>query len=353
MQKQTPEGQGRLVEKVIQQGICVQCGACVGLCPYFQFFDGRVVVTDPCNSETWRCLQVCPRADYQDTAPGGDATESAEIAGVGDFQSVCIARAADNEIRRPAQYGGVVTGLLLFAIQEGYIKAAVLTDAGNDLSPGGTLARDRSAVLQCAGSRYSAAGGLSALNKALKNGEDQLAVVGLPCQMEALDRMTRMQPDGQERSRRIELKIGLFCTWAVDHRALRKFLQDQGISGNIKKFDIPPPPAEIFQVFIDEERLDFPLADIRPYVQQGCSLCDDMTALRADIAVGTVEGREGWNTVLVRTDSGAELFKAAVEAGRIETEQLADENFNHLQAAAGNKQERARQARKEMNRGGA
>ena len=64
---QNPEGQERLIADVINQGICVRCGACVGLCPYFDYFDGKVVVTDPCHADTFRCLQICPRAGYEGT----------------------------------------------------------------------------------------------------------------------------------------------------------------------------------------------------------------------------------------------------------------------------------------------
>lgn len=337
------KGQTLLVEKVINQGICVGCGACVGLCPYFQYFDGKVVMTDQCNADTWRCLQLCPKADYEETSPELERTNAGQ-GEIGPHQDVIMARARDKGIREKAQYGGVVSSLLIYFLEKGYIKSAVLTDSGNRLSPAGILAMNRSDVLKCAGSRYSASGGLSALNKAIKAGEDRLCMVGLPCQMEALARMRLMKPDGEEMDSRIVLKIGLFCTWAVDYRGLEAFLKTKDMEGAVKKFDIPPPPAEIFQVMTEKGQKNFPLSDIRHLIQKGCTLCQDMTAEMADISVGTVEGNNEWNTVVIRTDRGAELFNAAVKEGWLETNNLPVENLDHLKEASLNKRERGKKA---------
>lgn len=336
------EGQYSLIEKVIKQGICVRCGACVGLCPYFDYFDGKVVVMDQCNADTWRCLQLCPRAGYEETELDVDRSESTENAEIGAYNKIIIARSTDNEIAKRSQYGGVVSALLIYALEKGHIKSAVLTDKGNHLSPIGKPAKNRADVLNCAGSRYSGAGSLSAVNTAISAGENKLGVVGLPCQMEALARMRHMKPDGEERYARISLKIGLFCTWAIDYRQLEVFLKRQGIEEPVKKYDIPPPPAEKFKVLTEKGWRDFLLDDIRPLVQKGCALCQDMTAEWADISVGAMEGRDGWNTVVVRTDVGLEIVNTAIKQGWLETDLLPEENFEHLKEASFNKRKRAK-----------
>jgi len=341
-----PEGQRRLIEKVIDQGICVRCGACVGLCPYFQFFDGKVVVMDQCRSDTSRCLQVCPKADYEATSLYSEGPDTGENEGIGPFKKILIARASNKEIRNPAQYGGVVSALVIYSLEHGYIDAAVLTDTGNRFSPAGRIVRTRAEVLACAGSRYTASGSLSALNTAIEADMAGLGVVGLPCQMEAMERLKLMKPDGQDRHRRIRLKIGLFCTWAIDYRRLEAFLIQEGINETPKKYDIPPPPSEKFQVMTEDGWRDFPLSDIRPLVQKGCELCQDMTAEWADISIGTVEGREGWSTLVIRTDMGSELINAAIRDGWLEAGVLPDESLEHLKQAASNKRERGRKAAK-------
>ena len=342
---QLSEGQCRLVDQVINRGLCVGCGACVGLCPYLDYFDGRVVVMDQCSADTWRCLQICPRADYDGSSPGEIIPDTPLMGAVGVYKRIIIARATDEKIRAKAQYGGVISALLIHSLEKGRLKSAIVTDRGDDkLSPKGVLVRKKLEVLECAGSRYSASGGLSALNRAIKKGEDRLGVVGLPCQMEALTRMGLMKPDGAERISSVVLRIGLFCTWALDHRKLQAFLHGEKINGYIKKFDIPPPPSEVFRIWDEKGRRDFLLSDIRPLVQKGCSLCPDMTAEYADLSVGTVEGNEGWNTVIIRTDVGSMVIDEAVEEGLLETDLLARENLEHLRTAALNKKNRAKKA---------
>ena len=347
------KGQCELVNKVIRQGICVKCGACVNLCPYFDYFDGRIVVTDECHADTWRCLQLCPRADYEETSLNKKGAAEGDGSEIGPFKEIFIARAKDEEIRGKAQYGGFVSSFLIYALEECLIGATILTDKGNEISPSGVIAKDREDILKCAGSRYTGAAGLAAFNRAIKEDGEKLAVVGLPCQMEALARMRRMNPDGEERDSRVSLKIGLFCTWALDYRKLQNYLKTASIDGSILKYDIPPPPAQIFQIQTEQGWQAFPLNDIRPYIQEGCNLCQDMTAEWADISVGTVEGIEGWNTVVVRSERGSQLLSGFREAGHLEMRELPEENLAHLKEASRNKRKRGNLAQKERRRKGA
>jgi coenzyme F420 hydrogenase subunit beta len=66
-----------------------------------------------------------------------------------------------------------------------------------------------------------------------------------------------------------------------------------------------------------------------------------MTAELADVSVGAAEGVEGWNTLIVRSDRGADLVDAARAAGIIEVDAPPDENLNHLKGASLGKRRRA------------
>jgi len=343
------EGQCQLIDKVISRGICVKCGACVGICPYFDYFDGKIVVLDRCTSDTWRCLQICPRSDYDNTSLRR-IREQDQASGIGPYQKIFMARSTKEEIIEKAQYGGVVSTLLIYAVEKGLIESAIITDKGNGISSAGSLAKNRSDILKCAGSRYNAAGGLSALNRAIKENEKKLAVVGLPCQMEALARMSLMEPDGKERVNHVSLKIGLFCTWALDYRQLTEYLKNSGIEKPVKRYDIPPPPSQIFLAITEQGLREFPLEEIRPFIQKGCSLCGDMTAEHADISVGSVEGLEGWNTVVVRNKKAGDIMQAAIDDQFIEIDQLPEENLEHLKEASLNKREKSKIAAEEMKR---
>ncbi len=344
MQSTTPKGQKTLIEEVLEQGICVKCGACVGLCPYFSYLDGQVVVVDACKAETWRCLQVCPRADFEGTSLQSEQGDTPGDRKLGPYSEIRAARAKDTRTRAGGQYGGIVSALLMSALENGHIRSAIVTDSGEARSPSGRLIRSASEILACAGSRYSASGCLATLNEAIHAGEDHMGVVGLPCQMEALAKAARSAPDGGERIRRVTLTIGLFCTWALDYRKLRAYMGGKNIVGPVKKYDIPPPPAEVFRVLTGDGWSDFPLGELRSLVLKGCTLCSDMTAEWADLSVGTLEGEDDWNTVVIRTERGAQRFREAVDAGFVEEADLPGKSLNHLEEAAANKRARAETA---------
>ncbi len=334
------KSQERLIESVIEMGICVKCGACSGYCPYMKYYDGRVIIVDRCNLENGRCELVCPMLSLGDLAVDEERP-------IGDYRDILIARARDESIRGNAQYGGVVSALLVYLLEKGLVKSAVLTTKGDNLSPKGILVKQRDGVIDCSGSRYSASGALECLNMAIKDGEKGISVVGLPCQMKAIDGIRATHDAWDEKN--LSLKIGLFCTWALDYRNFHSFLVEKlGIAEQIMGFDITPPPEQIFKVFVQGRGIDIPLDEVRPFVQSGCNLCDDMTSERADISVGAVEGKEGWNTVIIRTDKGAEVMDMAIKDGILETDEMPEDKFSHLREASLNKKIRAENNRNQM-----
>jgi coenzyme F420 hydrogenase subunit beta len=56
-------GPKELLEDVIQKNLCVGCGACIDLCPYFKTHIGRTTMLFPCDLPTGRCYAFCPKAE--------------------------------------------------------------------------------------------------------------------------------------------------------------------------------------------------------------------------------------------------------------------------------------------------
>jgi coenzyme F420 hydrogenase subunit beta len=50
--------------------------------------------------------------------------------------------------------------------------------------------------------------------------------------------------------------------------------------------------------------------------------------------VGTVEGEEGWNTVIVRTARGDDLLRRAESKGVLETRAYPEDKWSHLKEAS-------------------
>jgi len=344
MEKMNLKGQQLLLNTVINQGLCVQCGACVGHCPYFNFFDGQVMAMDTCRSETGRCIQLCPQVEHEKASSDRPLDIKSDIKSlekpIGFFNEIFIARASKQSIRNQAQYGGIVSSILAYALNKDLVNFAVLTNRGSGIAPEGVIAESESDIFACAGSRYSSSASLSALNKAIHENKRKIAVVGLPCQMESLSRMKLMDQGKDSIGDRIALAIGLFCTWSIKYRELTQYLIHEGITSKIIKYDIPPPPSQLFMVQTHNGWKELSLDRVRPYIHKGCSFCLDMTAELSDISVGTVEDKKGWNTVIIRSDAGMELMNMAISDSVIETQELPKKNLEHLKKAAGNKRKR-------------
>ena len=336
MKSESNYGQVKLIEDVHNKGLCVCCGACVSQCPYFEYFDGKVVKIDNCQSDKGKCYKICPQIYFQNYNNSLDKNIDKPI---GDYIKVIVAKSLDKEVKEKSQYGGSVTSLLIYALEKKIINAAQLTDCGNKTAPCGVIAKKKSDIINCAGSRYSASAGLKALNIAISDGLNKICVVGLPCQMIALDQMKKFEKDETKIDNYINLKIGLFCTWALDYRLLSNFLINKDIN-NIKKCDIPPPPANLFKLSDGEKWHEFSLDDIRPFIQKGCSNCPDLTAEKSDISVGMLEQDLKSNIIIIRTQKGKDLIDRAVNDKIIDVDDISNETLEQLKKASFNKKDR-------------
>ena len=331
-------GLQQLREQVLDAGLCTFCGACSGLCPYLKPFQGRVTVMESCPVTSSRCISFCPRSAF-DMDAASERLHGAGYRGepLGEVRQVLIARSTDAQVRSRAQYGGTVTTLVCAALEEGTIESAVLTSNQGGV-PRGVVASTREEVLACSGSSYLAAPTLEALNR--HRGEGRLGIVGTPCQLQAVASMADSPYAERSNAPKVALRIGLFCTWALSHSFLSR-LAEVAPPEAISKTDVPPPPASVFEVHANGSRTAIPLEEVRTFIRPTCDLCPDMTAELADVSVGSAEGIEGWNTLLVRTEAGERLVEAAQARGLLETGPLPQASQDHLTGAAMNKKRRA------------
>jgi len=336
------KGPQDLEKEVLKADLCTLCGACVGLCPYFRTYKGKVVLMDNCHLSQGKCYSFCPRTPANLEAINqltfgrpypGDA--------LGSFRQVVMAKSLDKTTLAKSQYGGVTSTLVTWALKKGLIDAALLTKREKELLSGGILARNKRQVLACAGSNYIASPTLEAFNKSAQDSSKNLAAVGIPCQVLAMGKMRIHPLENKNHVEKLSLIIGLFCTWALSYREFFNFLKKELPINKIGKMDIPPPPANIFQCALPDGLKSISLDHIRKFVRPTCAVCLDMTAEFSDLSVGAVEGLAGWNTVILRTARGQELMEEACRARAIEVAEMPQANLEHLQEAALLKKKRA------------
>lgn len=337
-----PKGLDALQKEVIEAGLCIYCGACLGHCPYFRKYKGRVVVTDSCDLSCPECYKYCPRTptdwDKLNQSIFGTPYPIEEL---GTVREVYLGRSANSQIHRKGQDGGVITTLLAAAMEEGLIDAAAVTRMDDDKTPGGFIARTREELIACAGNSYEAGFSLEALNGLPKDSADKLGVVGIPCQVEAVAKMKADPPEEKVNIDNVKLVLGLFCGWAMLPHKFHQFLAENVNLKQVIKFDIPHHPDDSFDIYTMNGVTQIKLDKVRPYVNPACSYCADMTAEFADISVGSGRRIFGWNTVIVRSERGKKLLDKAVEKKQIELAPLPDNSLQNLKRASLNKKKRA------------
>lgn len=333
-------GSNELLEDVQNRELCVGCGACVNLCPYFKNHNGKTVMLFPCTLEQGRCYAYCPKAevDYSDLAMKvrGEPYDESPI---GNFLEIRIAKAGPKMKKANFQAGGTASSLIAFALDSGEIDGAVLTDS-EGIVPKPRVVKDSDEVLQCASSKYSTAPVLAAYNQGIKDGLTRMGIVGMPCQMLALAQMKANPLQREDFLDAAALTIGLFCTWGLDRNKLFPYLAERVDISKIKGMDVPPPPSAVLEVDLGDEKYEISLDEIRPLVPETCFICPDMTSEWADVSVGVLEGDASWNSLIIRTERGKEIVNKAVEAGYLELGELPSENLDHLKEASGNKKMR-------------
>lgn len=333
-------GPNELLADVIKRGLCIGCGMCVDVCPYFRNYKGKTAMLFPCTLTQGRCNAHCPKTEVDlDALARFYWNEPYDGTALGHFERILAARAGE-KVSGSFQGGGSVSALVAYALAHRMVDGAVLTGA-EGIEPVARLVTDPAQVAGCAGSKFIAAPTLSAMNRAVRDGVRRLAVVGTPCQMTAVAQM-RMNPLARDNFEDpVALTIGVFCNWALDHRQLLAYLSERMDISGIKGMDIPPPPAEVLIVKTGKGEQRFPLEEIRRLIPQTCFICPDMTAEWADVSVGMYEGRPVWNTLLVRTRTGAELVDRAVADGWLVVEAFPKDREKALSGAALAKKERS------------
>ncbi len=323
----------RLQKEVLERRLCTVCGACVGYCPYIKTFGEQVAVIHDCRICDGVCYRLCPRGftDYEGLRQSVFGAEDFDPV-LGTHTSLYFARAESEKIRAQGQYGGVVTALSLFAMQQGLIDSALMAGGG----PSGArpfLCSTSQDIFEMAGSKYTAVPTLSLFQEAVKNGFQRVGIVGRPCQVTASRKMQQVKEiSGQN----IALVIGLFCFWSLSAE-LYSFLQEKGLS-NCSRMDIPKDGVNFRQE--DGSQITLPLEEIRYLIKDTCLICYDPLSELADVSVGSTEQYPGWNTLVVRTDKGRQLVAGANKAGIIELQPYPHDRLPVLRRAVFQKKKR-------------
>lgn len=329
-------GFGELEHKVIAREVCCLCGSCIAFCPRIAQKESRpaLVEYDPlCGL----CYAYCPRTFLDMSAIEkkiyGRTRNAGEALGI--HRKASAAKALP--LATAAQDGGVVTALLIHALDSGTIDCAVVTGRNNKWEPVPIVATTAEEIAAAAGTKYTISPSVTGVQMAMDQGFSKIGFVGTPCQIQALRKVQFLEEPYQFGQDKIALLVGLFC--------MENFQYDLLMEGLVEKtFGMKPEDVVKFQIskgmFKAQAKggeKEVPLAETDPFVWKGCGPCFDFASELADIAVGSVGSPSGWSTVLVRTDIGEALFEGAQAAGKIESKAVTGKGMALCSKLAGEK----------------
>jgi coenzyme F420 hydrogenase subunit beta len=266
------------------------------------------------------CTRACPRFRTWETDIDnhlfGRERRPEEVDGIS--KDIILARAADPEILEKGQDGGLVSAILLWAMEHGYIDAALVSYLEGDGTswkavPG--VARTRGEILAAAGSRYTYSANTMAYAEAVEGGAEKLALVGMSCQSSVPPVMT-VRKAGKP-ARRFVLNIGLLCSKTFDDAIFPELLEAKY---GLRKEDMVKMNIKgALQIWMrNGDYHEVPLKECHAWTREGCKMCPDFAAEHADISTGGIGAFGDWTLTIIRTDLGREIMVKMLQDGTLE-----------------------------------
>jgi coenzyme F420 hydrogenase subunit beta len=323
-----------LKAEVIDAALCTGCAGCVISCPhdvigydhaqggYTPFHLEEELGPDNCvhgEKGCTTCTRACPRFRLWELQADehlfARTREPDEVAGI--YQDIMLTRAADETVHRMGQDGGLVSAILIWAMQHDYIDAALVSElegeAGSwQAKPAVAATPER--VLETAGSRYTYSANTLAISEALEAGHSRLALVGMSCQSSVPPVMWSRKAG--KISKPIVFNLGLLCSKTFDDAifdelfwAKYRLRKEDMVKMNIKG---------VFQIWMrDGTYHEVNLKECHAWTREGCTHCPDFAAEHADISCGGIGEDNDWTLTIVRTDLGREIIERMIADGSI------------------------------------
>ena len=222
------------IDSIVKNNLCTGCGTCIALCPKeaikLTINERKGIYVPKIDEEKCNdcdiCYEVCPGHEVNFNALNLEifGKEPEDIL-IGNYINCYVGHSTDYDLRYSSSSGGLVTALLIFALEEGIINGALVTrmEKDNPLEPEPFIARTKEEIIEASKSKYCPVPANIALKKILNSREgEKFAVVGLPCHIHGIRKAEQINKKLKEK---IALHLGIFCNHAPNFWGTKLLLQ--------------------------------------------------------------------------------------------------------------------------------
>ncbi len=327
---------------IVENGMCMGCGLCQAIAgkesiEFVTTPDGRVrpVETRPLAADDWALVQLtCPGINVA----GVDEhrrDEGAEVDMIwGPYHKIFLGYASDPDIRFRSASGGVLTALAKYLLESGQASFILQVQASASRPMRSDTVKSHSGrdVIHSAGSRYGPTTPLDCIFEALDSGQ-KFAFVGKPCDIMALRLYAKEDPRVDDQCIAM---LALICGGGPEFYKSRDLVEELGYTendvslmryrgyGNPGRARVETRDGKAFEKTYQELWED----ESKWCSQPRCRICPDGIGESADIVSGDYwpgcnpTGEDaGFNSIMVRSNTGMEIFESAVAAGVLTIDQ--------------------------------
>ena len=316
------------IKFIVDEKLCVDCGACVSFCPVnaITIVDEAPLIDEDKCIGCGICNVHCPRTflylELVREYVKGEASNLEEEP-IAAYKDTFSAQTKKEEVREVCQDGGIVTSILVYLFDHDLIDGVLaVKKTEEDWVSEPVVITNKEELLETAGTKYVISPTLVGLEKAKKLGFKKIAVVGTPCQIQAVRKSQGFSDGFQELMGDIAFVIGIFCMENFAYQNMKKISEEycKVKLEDARKMDINKGQFSVYTK--TGEQASVPIKEVTSLARDACHVCPDLTNELADISVGSIGSPPGWSTVLVRTEIGKEVFRKAQEEGYITSKPL-------------------------------
>ena len=317
------------IAKIVKECLCCGCGICTMICHKHAISMERnvagFIVSSIDNGKCvncGKCLGVCPKGEILQIRYGKKEAvdQNAEIKKVyNHVKGGYLCHSADEAIRKSSQSGGAVTAILQYMIDHSIIDEAYINQFENNLNTNKMVkAVSLDDLIRGAGSYYSQ----SSIEKCI--GHDNSAAVVLGCQSTGLKRLEK------EKTTIPKYLIGLFCGGNFSGKYYEK-LEGKYRNDSVEQFRFRDKkyggwPGNVsfsvngMTVVVDKS---VRMKEKEAYLCSSCDYCKERINSASDLAVGDPWGifsadvERGYSVILTYTKQGDDIVKNAIKDGYI------------------------------------